>query len=834
MSLSIEFKYSMRMLLKKPLFTSLTILIVAIGLGLTVYTFSLLNGLVFKPLYLNGEKQIVAIEAQFDHNHLSRRAADPYHINLAAKQLGIFENHGFFTEGTTFIGGNSSQYSALFTAKKMNASYTSVNIFDMTGIQPLHGRGFIQDDFVDGAEPVVVLSYNVWQQYFNADPKVINQQVALDAMPGRIIGVMPEGFSFPDKAQIWQPLNERIVNPVEATFSSYLAFARLAEGVTIKEAQAGLDTINQQIASSIKEDFNFRIPDDGRYLNVLPYKQASITQYYNIFIALLIVVFLILLLACINVSNLLLARVNERIKEVAIRLALGIPRKKLMVQMLWESVFICTIGGLLALLFAAYGIELTNNMFNQAFAINHEKPFWWTLTIDSQAVVILVFSIIAMVLITGLFPAYKALKSDFNAVIRDGTRGALGKKAANVGKALVISEIVLSCVVLVMATVLLSTGYFASKADYGVETTSRLTAQLQLPPEKYPVRRDTEHDYQDRINRSQVFYRIKSAIDAMPNINASAMMTQLPGTGEGTSFFEIEGRAAAIYNENPYSNNELIASDSWRALGMKVIQGRDFDHRDAENGALSIIINQSIASAFFPDGDAVGKRVRRAGRNGQRGDWFTIVGVVSDTFHGSTMSSSSASYNSYHSMDNIGPMRQYIAVHYTGDQRTATEALMQAIASVDSDVGIYHIQTYDNLIQQPMKLLLSVSKIFLFCGIVAVILAASGIYAMASNSILTRTQEIGVRRAIGAPDKKIMLMFLKQAATQLFIGLALGITLSIVLTDYMSNTIVINPESYGIALVGIPLLITFMVIIATYIPSRSILRLEPSDALHYD
>ncbi|WP_286235648.1 FtsX-like permease family protein [Thalassotalea sediminis] len=834
MSLSIELKYSMRMLLKKPLFTALTILIVAIGLGLTVYTFSLLNSLVFKPMYLNGDTEVVAIEAQFDRNHLFRRSADPFHVNLAVKQLDIFDDHGFYTEGTTFIGGNNSKHAALFSAKKMNASYTSVNIFDMAGVQPHLGRGFIQDDFVEGAEPVVVLSYEIWQQYFSADPGVINQQLALDAVPGRIIGVMPEGFSFPDKAQIWQPLSERTVNPTEASYSSLFAYARIRDGVSIEEAQAGLDTVNQQIAATLKEDFKFRIPDNGRYLNVMPYKQASIVQYYNIFIALLIVVFLILLLACINVSNLLLARVNERIKEIAIRVALGIPRKKLMIQMLWESIFICAIGGLLALLFAAYGIELTNQMFNQTFAINNEKPFWWTLTIDSQAIAILVISIIAMVLITGLFPAYKSLNNDFNAVIRDGTRGALGKKAATVGKALVISEIVLSCVVLVMATVLLSTGYFASQADYGVETENRITAQLQIPPDKYPIRRNTEHEYQDRYNRSQVFYRIKAAIDAMPNLKASAMMTQLPGTGEGTSFFEIEGRPAAVYNENPYSNNEVISRDSWKALGMRVIQGRDFDHRDGAEGALSIIVNQSIAEAFFPDGDAVGKRVRRAGRGGYRGDWYTIVGVVSDTYHGSTMRTSSASYNSYHAMDNIGVMRQYVAVHYSGDMQAATAALMQAVNNVDPDVGIYHVQSYDSLIQQPMMLLLSVSKIFLFCGIVAVILAASGIYAMASNNILTRTQEIGVRRAIGAPDAKIMAMFLKQAGIQLFIGLALGVTLSIALSSYMSNTIVINNESYGIALVGIPLLIVFMVLMATFIPTRAILRLEPSDALHYD
>lgn len=822
------------MLLKKPLFTALTIMIVAIGLGLTVYSFSLLNSLVFKPLYLNGDQEIIAIEGQFDQNHLFRTYVDPYHINLAADQLDLFEQHGFYQPRNTFIGGSNSSHAALITAQKVNAALTSANMFSMAGINPILGRVYTESDMVEGAEPVVVLSYDLWQSYFEGDPNVIDQPLAIDAIPGRIIGVMPEGFAFPEAAQIWRPIPEATAKPTEASFTWVLSYARLKAGVNVEQVQTGLDGINKEIASTIGEDFKFRIQANGNYLMAMPFKQATIKQYHNIFIALLVVVFLILLLACINVSNLLLARVNERIKEVAIRVALGIPRKKLIVQMLWESVFICVVGGALALLFAAYGIEITNNMFDKTFAINNLKPFWWALSIDMSAVLILLVSVAVMILVTGLLPAIKAMNNDFNSVIKDGTRGALSKKAAATGKLLVISEIVLSCVVLVMATILLSTGYFASQADYGVKTESRITARLQMPAEKYPIRWDTEHQHQDRVNRAQVFSQVKDAVEAMPNFKAAAMMSQLPGTGEGTSYFEIEGRAAAVYNENPYSNNEVIVPNSWAALGMKMLQGRDFDHRDAEEGADNIIINQSIARDFFPDGDAVGTRIRRVGRNGPGDSWTTIVGVVSDTYHGSTMRSSSASYNSYHPNGNVGFSRIYIAVHYTGSEKNAIASLKNAVSSIDPDIGIFNVQSYDNLIEQPMRLLLSISKIFLFCGVVAVVLAASGIYAMAANNIMQRTQEIGIRRAVGAPDFKIMRMFLKQAATQLLIGLAIGIALAVALISYMSDTIIINPESYGIALIGIPSLIVFMVLIATYVPTKNVLRLEPSDALHYD
>ncbi|MBU2917384.1 ABC transporter permease [Psychrosphaera sp. F3M07] len=836
MSIAIELKYTARMLLKKPIFTALTILIVAIGLGLTIYAYSILNNLVFKPMTLNGDTEIVAIEAGFDYNHQFRQRPDPYHLQLLDKQSGLFEQLGFYLEGTTFAGGANSSNAKLAIARKYNATYVSWNAFELAGVQPIKGRGFTPEDFHNGAESVFVLSYQAWQRDFDGDDNIIGQMVPLDAMPSRIIGVMPEGFAFPQFAQIWQPLSslgEGYLSPIEASGRSVYGMARLKPGVSFSQVEDAVTTFNKNIIPELKKDFIWRLTNDV-YLTVMPYKHASIIQYYNVFIALFVVVFLILLLACINVSNLLLARVNERLKEVAIRVALGIPRKRLIMQMLWESIFICITGGVLAILFAAYGLEVSNAVLQQNFSVQGDKPFWWQLSLDNSAYMLLLCSVVLMIIITGLIPAIRSLSGDFNAVIRDGTRGSISKKAANAGKVLVISEILLSCVVLVIATILLVTGYSAGVADYGVDTDKRLTAQIQISPEKYPIRRNTEFEFQDRLARSEVLYKLKSALEVMPNVDAVAMMSELPGRGEGTSYFEIEGRPAAVYNENPYSNNEGVVKDSWHAIGMEMIAGRDFDHRDRDPDARSFIINQSIAEDFFPDGDAVGHRVRRVHRNREPGDWSTIIGVVSDTFHGSTMRSSSAAYNTYSLVDSWGPMRMSVAIHYNGRYVAAQASLMDAVNRVDPDIGIYHIQSYDDLIKQPMLLMLSVSQIFLFCGVIAAFLAASGIYAMAANSITQRTQEIGIRRALGSPDGKIINMFMNQAAMQLIIGLTIGIGLSLLLTSIMTDTIVISETSYLLGMFGVPILIIFMVLVATFIPAKKVIKMEPSDALHHD
>jgi predicted permease len=829
MSVSLDIKYAARLLAKKPAFTALTILIVAIGLGLTLYTYSLLNSLVFKPLTLNGGKPIYAIEAQYDYTHLSRRWADPFDLYKLKNELNLLENLGVYQEGTTFVGGAS----ASTAIRKFNATYVSWNIFEFAGVQPILGRGFSPEDHFEGAEPSVVLSYAVFQNYFQGDESVVGSMMPLDAQPNRIIGVMPQGFAFPAIAEIWQPLPQASVAPTERSNSRVLGFARLADGVTLSQLQTEMDSYSAELATTLTDNMRWLINTEGKYLSAEPFKKAAITQYYSMFMAMLVVAFLILLLSCINVGNLLLARVNERFKEIAIRVAMGVPRKRLILQMLWESIFVCSIGGLLAVLLAAWGLEISNTVFDQTYAVDNLKPFWWNVEIDANAIMVLMGAVISMILITGYIPAWRALSGDFNAVLRDGTRGAIGKKAAQASKVLVISEILLSCVVLVMASILLSTSYSAGIADYGVETDNRLTAQLQLPPDSFKIRRDTEFEHADRLKRAAFYYALKDELESQVNVEAVAMMTQLPGRGEGTSYYEIEGRAARVYNENPYSNNEGVAKDSWRALGMRIIQGRDFDHRDVGEDVFSIIINESIAREFFPQGDAIGQRVRRANSDSQ-GDWNTITGVVSDTFHGSTMRSSSTSYNSYHIMDNWGLFRVSIAIHFNGLEVEAKKTLMQAVDKVNADVGVYHIQSYDNLIKQPMMLVTAVSKVFLLCGIIAAFLAASGIYAVASNSISQRTQEIGVRRALGSSDTGIMRLFFVQAGQQLTIGLTIGIALSIWLVNFMSETMIINDLSYVLGMLGVPLLIIFMVLLATFIPTKKVVLMEPSEALHHD
>jgi len=833
MSFWIDIKYAARLLLKKPVFTATSVLIVAIGLALTVYSYSLLNQLIFKPLTLNGDTAVIAIEGEFKEAHGTRQRTDPYHLNQIKTESELLKSMSLYLSVVRTINGLSKETAS----RKVHLTYSEWDLFEVAGVQPILGRGFNPQDQAVGAEPVIILGYDVWQKHFAGNKNIIDTMVELEGSAERVIGVMPKGFAFPAIAQVWKILPAQRINPTQASNeNARYAVARLKSGVSLSQFQQEMKGILQRNFQDLPQDFDWRASSPGGYIRAFPFKLTNdaVFHHYSVFIAMFIVVVLILLLTCINVGNLLLARVNERIKEIAIRISLGIPKKRLILQMLWESIFICSLGGLVGFMLANWGIYITNNAFEQIFSISDEKPFWWLVRLDSDAIIVLLVTILFMILVTGFIPAWRALSGDLNGVLRDGTRGALGKKSGRASKMLVITEIALSCVVLVVATMLLSTSYSAQKSDYGVNTDNRITATVRLAWASYPW---NDGAPEARKKRSDFYYQLKDQLEQKSNINSVAYFSSLPGTGGGSSHFEIQGKPAQVFNENPLWNFEVVSRDAWRAVGMKLIEGRSFDltdsandNRETVNSESSVIINAGMARDLFPNGDAIGQRVRSGNGEGWRTEWRTIIGIVSNSVHGSVMQSTSAQHTGYGLMDRHR-WGVNIVIHYTGSESQAKTALMQAINNMDADATIYHIQSYNNLIEQPMLLVNAVNKIFLWCGIVALLLAASGIYAVAANSITLRSQEIATRRALGARNGQIIKLFLSQAGQQLLVGLILGITLSCWVISQITQSMVINSSSYIIGLIGIPVLIIVMVLIATYLPTSKITKCEPSEGL---
>ena len=840
MSLWIDIKYTRRALQKKPMFTATSLLIVAVGLGLTLFTYTLLSQLIYKPLTLNGDTPLIAVKGQFKGLHRWGQRVDSYHLNQVIAESKLLDGMSLYRAGGIFIVSDTDGQLSPTTVR---AASIAANLYEVTGVQPILGRGISPSDQAFGAERAAVIGYKLWKNFLGGKEDIIDSEIKIDGVNTRVIGVMPEGFAFPDVAQLWLPLGqfaeqrENASQPSDHQGQQRASVARLKPGVTLSEFRQELEAILQKNLQDLPPELAWRKSVPGGYMRAIPFKLSNnaVFYHYKIFIALLIVVLLILLLTGINIGNLLLVRVNERIKEVAIRISLGVPRMRLVLQMLWESIFICCLGGLLAFLFAEWGVHITNNIFDQVFAENGQKPFWWELSLDMDAIWVLIAGILLMILVTGLVPAWRALSGDLNSVLRDGTRGALGKKAGRANVVLVVTEVALSCVVLVVATMLLSSSYSAQSGDYGAETENRFTAETLLPYGSYPFGEGT---MEARRVRNNLYYRILDDLKQHPNINDVAYFSNLPGTGAGygTGHFEIQGREAAVYNENPVVNLEIISRDGWSSVGMRIIEGRGFNSRDLaatpeEIGTSPIIINESMAKELFPNGDALGQRVRNVNQRGQAGGWKAIIGIVSDTVHGSTMQGTSTQHNAYALMDFRCFPNKKMVIHYSGSLAQAEQTLIQTVKEIDPDIAVTDIKSYLNLIKEPMATVNTINSIFLWCGIIALFLAASGIYAVSANSITLRSQEIATRRALGALNKQVISMFLKQASKHLVIGLTIGLVLSFWVVNQITQSMVIDSTSYIVGILGIPLFIMMMVLLATFIPTKKITQMEPSQGL---
>jgi len=461
-----DFKYAVRLLAKKPGFTILTTLVMATGIGLSVYLFSFFNFL-FGDLPFKDGESIVVISASENFDSLSIH--DYLDIRNNVKGLSQF---GAYNEQNVNIIGRDG-------ARRYSASHTESNMFQITNTLPVLGRTFSVEEDQVGAENVVVVGFDIWKNQYGGDKDILDKIVQIDGESHRIIGVMPEGYYFPGTAEVWLPLRKDANKLSRDETENIRGLAHIDDGFSKQEINLQLSVIMQRIEQQYPKT-NHRI---SAYIDSLP--MSSVAGGITVVYSMQVVAILILVLASINVGNLLLSRAVERSKETAIRVALGAPRARLIGQMLWESIIICTLGGVIGLLMVAWGLEITQGITAGFFS--GKMPFWWVFNVDAFTIKLFIAFVVSTILVTGLLPAWKNSGEDFNDALRDGTRGALSKKSGRLNKILVISEILISLIVLIGASVMVLSSYVRTHADIGVETDGILVADVALSDSRYDI-----------------------------------------------------------------------------------------------------------------------------------------------------------------------------------------------------------------------------------------------------------------------------------------------------------------------------------------------------------
>jgi len=805
-----DIQYALRLLAKKPGFTLLTTLVMAVGVGLSVFLFSMFNTMIFKNLPFNDSDRLVRFHITQDGAEIPEGVDLHDYADIKTNLQGV-ELLGAYKELNVNASGRAG-------ARRYRAAKTEASIFQLSRTAPLLGREFNAQDNLAGNEDVVVIGYEVWQAQFGGDEKVIGQTLRVDGKTHKIIGVMPDGYWFPDNTDLWLPLRQDPIAIERGKGDKLVGVALLQKKYSQDKINRQLDVIMQRIAARYPETNKGK----GSYVNA--FQRGTERDGIEVVYSMQIAALLILLLASINVGNLLYSRAIERSKETAIRVALGAPRARLISQMLWESAIICSLGGLIGLLVLAWGLEVVAVTVATFFV---DKPaFWWDFGIDAYTLKIFSGFVIGTILATGLLPAWKSSGADFNAVLRDGTRGALGKKSGRLNRVLVISEIFLSMTVLIAAATMVVGAFRVSFADFGVDNNNILTARVLL----------RDNHYQSPEQKIRFVTTLAAQLENSSGIGKVIIASALPGDWSWTPRIALDGKEYAQTQGNAYptANYIMLTPDSLAKLGVELKAGRFFDSSDDGIGKTTVIVTDSFAAAHFPDEPALGKRLRVVDAEGHEYQWLTIVGVIKHTLYGDANSAAGKLPSVFRPFSQSPRNDFTIAVEMKSERATVVRTLRSSIAAIDPELPLFQIEDYADKMKRNAAPIRFISTIFMIFGLAAVVLAGTGIYGVMSNTISQRTQEIGVKRALGAQDEQITRQFLLTGIKQLLWGGIPGVAAGCAMAFAMAHVI-------GIAAADLIIIVTFMasiiaavVILATYLPTRRALQLEPGDALRYE
>ncbi|HEY9285584.1 MAG TPA: ABC transporter permease, partial [Pyrinomonadaceae bacterium] len=741
-------RYGLRVLRRQPAFTAVAVVALALGVGANTAIFSVVNAVLLRPFPFREQERLVGVWER--NEHMDRVEVSPGNFADWRRHAGgTFEQLAALNFWSANLAGDGQP-------ERLQGFQVSPALFPMLGVEPILGRTFTADEERPGSDSVVVLSHGLWQRRFAGDPGVLNRTLNVNGRPYTVVGVMPPDFQLHRRAELWSPFA-----PDERTLANRLphyliVFGRLRAGVTPEQARSAMAALAEGMARQHPDT------NAGWGANVVGLREQAVGNVETPLLLLLGAVGFVLLIACANVANLLLARAASRSKEMAIRAALGAGRLRVVRQLLTESVMLALAGGLLGLLLAAWGVDLlvSNLPAGGGFSLPRAEQ----IGIDGRVLAFTLAVSLVTGLVFGLAPALQATKTDLGEGLKEGGRtSGAGAPGRRLRSALVVSEIALCVVLLVGAGLLVRsiTGLLA--VDPGFDGEGVVTMRVTLPRAKYA------EDAQVTAFFDQVLGRLRN----LPGVEAAAATSHLPlGGSNASTTFQIEGRPPLAPSEQPDAPMRVVSPDYFRALGIPVVEGRAFNESDAAGAPRAVVVSQMLARRFFPDGGAVGQRIRSGAGEGQL---YTVVGVVGDVKHFGLNREPQATVYFTHKTD---PLRSMVlTVRASGGRLAESLAplMRREVLAVDADQPVFNVRTAREAAAQSVALERAVAFLLSIFAGVAMALAGVGIFGVMSYSVTQRTQEIGLRMALGARPADILRLFLRHGLALALAGAALGL-----------------------------------------------------------
>ena len=800
-----DLRYGLRTLLKNPGFTIVAVVALALGIGANSAIFSVVNSVLLRPLPFKSPKQLVMVWENAVHLGFPKNTPSPPSFLDWQRQNTVFT-------GMAAMSERSFNLTGVGEPERLEGRRVSANLFDLLGVPTLLGRTFVPDDDRPGTH-VALLSYSLWQRSFGSDPSIIGRAVTLNGESYTVIGVMPRGVHLHAYGnwndELWVPIaftNEESTNRGTHFLE---VIARIKPGITLKQAQAEMETIAARLAKEYPK-YNTRIG-----ATVMPLHEEMVGDIKPALLILLGAVGFVLLIACANVANLLLARAAVREKEIALRLALGASRSRLTRQFLTESVLLAFLGGGFGLLLALAGIRVLKTF------IPPNIPQTQTISIDGKVLLFTALTALLTGIVFGLAPAMHASHSNLNESMKEGGRdSASGRKGNRLRDLLVIGEVAVSFILLVGAGLLINSFLHLRNLDPGFRADHLLTMKVDLSELKYP----------DGERRSVFFDEVLRRIRVLPGVQSVAVAGNLPLTYNGDSAtIAVEGIPDPPPDQWPDVIYRAIGPGYFSTMGIPLIRGHDFTDQDRADSKKVVVISEKTAEHYWPGEDPIGKRVKPDATNSDV-PWREVIGVVKDVRQNDFIAQPKMQmYFNYRQLKDLAA--NALIVRTSVDPMSLATPVRNSIWAVDKDQPVADVDTMDHIVSAAIaRQRFSMLLLGIFAAS-ALMLAAVGIYGVMSYSVTQRTHEIGIRMALGARRADVLQMTIKQGLKLVSVGMILGLVAAFLLTRILTSLLFGVSATDPITFIGISLVLLAVAILASYIPALRATKVDPIIAL---
>jgi putative ABC transport system permease protein len=826
-----DVRVGLRLLFKDKVFCFLAVLVLGLGIGGATTQFTIVNAIVLRGFSFPHPEQLMTIglidpKASDQNNNFGLgqipTAQDYEDLKAAQKSFSMM---------AAYLNGSTVNVTYKNNPQRYTGGYVTEDFFKVIGVSPALGRDFTTADNKPGGEKVAILGDEIWRRDFHADPNIVGQNVRINGKAATIIGVMPPNFKFPVSEELWTPLyNEFPPQPrgdlrLGASNNAPAVMGRLKADVTLDQANAEFIALARHLAhDNPKTNQNFTSASVQPLLNLFTGVQFRQTVW-----AMLAAVILVLLIACVNVMNMQFGRAALRAKELAIRGALGATRWRLVRQMLTESLVVAVFGAIAGVIIAYWAIDA---FVRSISSLPFPAPYYWKFTIDGSVLVFTVAITLLATIASGLVPAFLSASGNAAEIMKEGGRGNSSRLVNAITRVLVVGQVALTAGLLIAATLEIKSIRNQMKLDYGYDENAVYTARMALMDGAYP----------SEDSRREFFQRAVRSLRTNRQFESVAMSSRFRMTFDAQGQYEIDGKNYLTDRDRPRGNFESVSDNYFATLGLKTLEGRDFTIDDVDSKQAVAIVNASFARKYWGNQSAVGHQVRIF-NPGQPTQWRTIVGVVPDTLMQGPFDQQTESAGFYMPLLGASPAPQFctILVRPRAGQRADTlgPALSRAVAELDSNLPTYFAGTPGRFHNEILSANRIIATLFTIFGIVAFILSAVGLYGVMSFSVNQRTQEFGIRMALGADAARIFRMVMTQGAWQLAIGLVLGagglaLLLGVVAAAALKNILfkvnALDPAIY-FAVAG---LLTLVAALSCFVPARRATRVDPVTALRYE